>query len=27
MTRRRRARLFFKQQLASAVRGFHDRLD
>src|SRR4030095_4752425 len=27
MTRRRRARLFFKQQLASAVRSFHDGLD
>src|SRR5437763_15630411 len=27
MTRRRPARLFFKQQLASAARGFHDRLD
>ena len=27
MTRRRRARLFFKQQLAGAARGFHDRLD
>src|SRR5215475_10992976 len=27
MTRRRAARLFFKQQLASATRGFYDRLD
>ena len=27
MTRRRHARLFFKQQLAGAARGFHDRFD